>query len=299
MNNTDIIEFYKQDNLPEAFKVDGEGSRVVITLGDGSKVRFAPTQYKLHLVENLSDAKIIPNNKKHQGEFFIENYALNDPEDGFFTEGHWLPVAILDSTRVMFTGKYEAGVKSDPVCKSNDGKTPSRLVMVPQAQTCDECENSKWTKGEDGSSPPKCSETIWVVFFDIDRRIFFTYGFTSTRISPWNKLLKKVNKVLDTAFIRGLDLSSYIIIAKTVDIKGTYYNFDFDYVPVPNINTEIYKPLIIWYIDNIIPKIKEERMAFENTQNDSSTVINVDAKVAEGFEKAGLGDTQELNDIQL
>lgn len=297
ISNTDIVQFYTQDTVPELFKVEGEGNRRIITLGDGSKIRFAPIKYKLHLVENLS--KDIPNNKKHQGEFFIENYALDNPEDGFFKEGKWLPVAILPSTRVMFAGKYDPTVKAEPVCKSNDGVVPSRSVLVPQSQTCAECENIKWKKGEDGGSePPKCSETVHVIFFDIERRIFFQYGFTSTRMSPWNKLVKKVNTILDTAFIRGLDLNSYIITAKTVD-KTSFYNFEFDYVSMPDMNTEIYKPLIIWYLDNILPEIIAERQAFENAVQNSSSAPAIDADVVKGFEKAGLGDSEEFKEIQL
>ena len=295
ISNTDIVQFYAQDNVPELFKVDGEGSRRIITLGDGSKIRFAPTKYKLHLVENLSDSKIIPNNKKHQGEFFIENYALNDPEDGFFKEGRWLPVAILDSTRVMFPGKYEAGVKSEPVCKSNDGVIPSKTVMVPQNQNCKDCEQSKWKKGEAGVEPPKCGETIHVIFFDIDKKIFFMCSFSSTRISPWNKLMKQVSTILDTAFIRGLDLSSYIVVAKVID-KSSYYNFEFSYVPVVGLNVEVYKLLITWYLDNILPEIIKERKAYEETNVSSGPAI--EAAVIKGFEDAGLGD-KEFKDIEL
>lgn len=292
IDNTDIIQFYEGD-VPSTFKVDGEGNRRIITLGDGSKLRFAPIKYKLHLVENLSDSKVIPNNKKHQGEFFLENYALDNPEDGFFSEGHWLPVAILDPTRVMYAGKYEAGVKSEVVCKSNDGKTPSKTILVPQSPTCTDCEQSKWYKGDDGGSkPPRCTETIHVVFFDIDKKIFFTYGFTSTRISPWNKLVKKINTILDTAFIRGIDLTTYVIIAKTED-KKSYYNFNFDFVAMPSINTEIFKPLISWYQQNILPELIKERQAFEDNAAMNVPSDMIDAQVADGFAKVGLGDSEE------
>lgn len=55
--------------------------------------------------------------------------------------------------RVLFPPGFDR--KSEPICKSDDGVTPSRFVEFPQNSSCKTCPQSQWV----GGKKPPCSET--------------------------------------------------------------------------------------------------------------------------------------------
>ena len=53
-------------------------------------------------------------------------------------------------SRTFYTGSYQKGVKTSPLCWSTDAKTPDASVKTPQASACEKCPHSVKGSGQGG-----------------------------------------------------------------------------------------------------------------------------------------------------
>lgn len=56
-----------------------------------------------------------------------------------------------EASRTFYSGAYKKGVKTSPVCWSNDSKTPDAEVKTPCATTCGDCPQSVKGSGQGGT----------------------------------------------------------------------------------------------------------------------------------------------------
>jgi hypothetical protein len=105
--------------------------------------------------------------------------------------------------RIMYPP--EADIKSGvkPLCKSDDGKTPSRFIEHPQSRSCQTCMYSQWQDGK----PSKCSSNLKLLGVLKDNegeggvpRYVVAAG---TSVAPMRAMLTKINTEVKKQQARG------------------------------------------------------------------------------------------------
>ena len=247
---SNLVKFVPSTTVPADFRVEGEEFKVV-RWGEYS-IPYTNV-YKISITESKSTK--MPNPKEHLGQFYIEDYALDDPEEAFFDQLNLMVVAALPSKRFYRAGKYIPGGKNMPDCYSDDGGIrPSDKAMDPQADFCAECPvgETMWKTYTKTGEAPLCKEGAPVIFFDIDNRIFVMFYFNGTKMRDWRKLKGEIEAKIKAAFIRGKTLSDYVVTLQTEEKDG-YFGLNAEFKPMPEKNPGQYFPIIDWFMKEQLP----------------------------------------------
>jgi hypothetical protein len=132
-----------------------------------------------------------------------------------------IPLAFSEG-RVLFPPGGD--LKSDPLCRSNDGIVPAPNALQKQAARCDLCIRGSWANynKQTGEGKPDCAEQLRLLF--IERTTGLPYHITAkgrslTPMKMFKRTLAKYNK-MSQAQGSNLNIFDYTTTLKALPVKG-------------------------------------------------------------------------------
>lgn len=115
-----------------------------------------------------------------------------------------VPLQIV-TNRVMYPPgeAIRSGVK--PLCRSDDGKVPSRFIQTPQARSCQSCQYSQWS----GDKPSECSSNLKMLVLLKDSGAPRYIVASGTSVSPLRNMLRRINEDIQTQNLKGNPVRLY------------------------------------------------------------------------------------------
>lgn len=94
----------------------------------------------------------------------------------------------LTKGRVLFPEDFSRD--SEPLCKSQNFKTPEESVESPMSTECKECPYAKWTKSSTRKNkPPRCNEVWNLLVLDYENYVPCWLSLKSTALKPARKII--------------------------------------------------------------------------------------------------------------
>jgi hypothetical protein len=189
----------KQAEIMDA--VEPEETDIVVAPDSGSAVAL-PESQDAFLQDSAAedDDSTIPILKliqkdEHAGEFYCEDMDLA------FPDGMKVVLLKMQNSCILWPEKYSKD--SEPLCKSDDGISPSEGIESPmcaEPECCKAvfnkqtrhmekpCEYGNWAE----DTPPRCKDTINLLLLEVGEESYIPYWYSvkSTALSPFKKFRK-------------------------------------------------------------------------------------------------------------
>ena len=146
----------------------------------------------------------------------------------------------------------DAGLGSDPICRSNDGIRPAANAAEPQCEFCKNCIRASWANFRETHKAPACKEKARMLFVERENGLPFMISFGGRSVTPCNQFLKAIMRLAALSLAKGERLGIYDFCAEmylkyVTDSKGTYYIAQFrniQRVKVPGEFGPLYQELV-------------------------------------------------------
>jgi hypothetical protein len=114
-----------------------------------------------------------------------------------YKEMRIIPLKIICNTPGMSRVLFEEGAPfgSDPLCRSNDGITPSANAQAPQSAKCGNCKHSSWANFAATKKPPACKEKAKILFVERESGLPFMLSLGGLCVTPVKNLLKTLMRL--------------------------------------------------------------------------------------------------------
>ena len=140
-----------------------------------------------------------------------------------------VPLKIQSSPgpRVLFNP--DAGLGSDPICRSNDGIRPAVNAAEPQCDLCKNCKHSSWANYRvDHKTPPACKEKARMLFVERESGLPFIITFSGRSVTPANQFLRAIMRLAALGLSKKerlgiFDFTAEMYLKFITDQRGSYY----------------------------------------------------------------------------
>jgi hypothetical protein len=137
-----------------------------------------------------------------------------------------VPLRVM-TNRVLYPpgAEIKAGVK--PLCRSDNGRTPSRFIEHPQSQSCVNCKFAEWVDGK----PSACSVNLKLLCLVKDREAPRYIVAAGTSVSPLRAILRRINEDIQAQNLKGNPVRLYdYFFEVSSEKRRNYFVMKFDKV---------------------------------------------------------------------
>ena len=140
-----------------------------------------------------------------------------------------VPLKIMRQ-RVLFP-PGELDLDAEPVCRSNDGTSPSQFAKAPQSRSCKTCPHSQWI----GGKKPPCAEKLKLLMVTKDAGLPRLFNVGGKSITTLRTVLQRIQEAIRMQQAKGgdpLHLYDFFFTIKSEKVTGkfSYYVARFDEV---------------------------------------------------------------------
>lgn len=187
------------------------------------------------LVQNTTNIEGVDTEGK-AGKFLVKSSGQT------FDELRVVPLAFR-RTRVLWTPGAEFG--ADPLCRSNDGITPSPFVENPQHEQCKGCPRANWDiywkSGK--KQKPDCQEKVQFLFLERETQLPYQISVSGKGIKPFMEMMGEIKRIAisrakatPSELLNIYDFSFTVKSVKVKNAKGVFFVLNFsDLKKVQNI----------------------------------------------------------------